>query len=120
MSPESITQRLPTRGPTFTVRWGGTTLAVDVGSRPLRAGRELTFAVRGLEATGELPLLDFTMPGMDMGVHRAPLVAAGGEHLARMTLTTCPQGGSRWRLRLLRSDGSVPADAGELVFDVAP
>jgi hypothetical protein len=37
-----------------------------------------------------------------------------------MTLAICPHGGSRWRLRLLRPDGSLLSDGGELVFDVDP
>ncbi len=103
-----------------TVAWVGGTVEVDVSPRPLRAGHELVFTVRGLATGAELPILDFTMPGMDMGRHRATLSPCADGHAGRMTLTICPQGGSRWRLRLLQPDGSTLAAGGELVFDVVP
>lgn len=108
------------RGP-CTVPWGDSTLEIATDPRPPRAGVETRFTVRlarGVAALPDAATIEFEMPGMEMGDHRAALTRGtdGASLRGTASLPICPLGGTLWRATLHFED----APAAELTFQIAP
>ena len=79
--------------------------------RPVAAMRELTFTVNAPAAD----MVDLSMPGMDMGVNRVPLLkAAMDQYQGRGVIVRCPSGATLWRAAVYNGDSLIA----EYYFDV--
>lgn len=96
---------------------GGRTVVLDISPRPVRAMRELRFAVSlpGFRGDG-VPWIDLSMPGMTMPPNRVDLARqADGSFAGAGLLVRCPAGGRTWAAAV-RVPGGEPA---VFTFDVA-
>ena len=101
----------------------GLTLELMVTPRPVRAMRELEFEVKvsgGPEPAGDgAVVLDFTMPGMYMGVNRYELKPEGeGVYRAEGVLPRCPRGGRLWRAEVILPRGGRDTVRADFLFEV--
>ena len=83
---------------------------ITVNPFPFEPMKETTITISGeaLNSPGRTPVtLDFTMPGMNMGINRFDILPQGnGAFMARVVLPRCPRGGRLWRARVLDASQS--------------
>lgn len=94
-------------GPCGAVDADGRHVSAELQPRPVRTMERLRFTIRVDPALAPLQeaQVDFTMPGMDMGVNRFTLrPEAPTQWAATAMLPICTQGGSDWRATLLLRD----------------
>ncbi len=101
----------------------GLTLELSLTPVPVRAMRELEFEVAVSDVAGPVAgasvELDFTMPGMYMGVNRYTLEhSEDGLYRAEGVLPRCPQGGRLWMAEaVVMREGRGPVSA-NFLFEV--
>ena len=87
----------PSSGPFATVA-GGQKILLDIGPKPVKAMRELTFSVElpGYGGPGK-PWIDLGMSGMRMAPNRVDLLKEGdGRYRGMGVLVKCPSGMRTW------------------------
>ncbi len=97
---------------------GGQEVILDISPRPVRAMRELTFAVElpGAGGKGGAPRIDLEMPGMRMPPNRVVLRrGADGIYRGTGAIVRCGSGKRTWSATVTLPDGARAA----FTFDVA-
>ena len=96
----------------------GSTIALTVTPRPVKAMQDLLFQVTfsgKLPSNTKLPYIDLGMPGMNMGPNRVQLESAGiATYEGQGVIVRCPSGRRTWQATV-----TIP-DVGqtEFIFDV--
>ncbi len=99
-------------------RAGGQAVILEIAPRPVRAMRELAFAVDvpGYDATPGPPRIDLEMPGMTMPPNRVTLArGADGIYRGRGVVVRCGSGRRTWSAAVVLPDGTRAV----FTFDVA-
>ena len=101
-----------------TDRIGNMDIRLDVTPKPIRAMRDLVFTVT-LSGNGESsltpPVIDLSMPGMDMGPNRVKMKSVGKNLFeGKGVIVKCPSGHRVWKATVM-----VPhIGQAEFIFDV--
>jgi hypothetical protein len=101
-----------------THRIHGTDVILAVTPRPVQAMKDLVFTVtlpESLESLKSPPVIDLSMPGMDMGPNRVRMISVGkNKYEGKGVIVKCPSGHRVWKATV-----TVPeVGAAEFIFDV--
>lgn len=100
---------------------GGMTVTLDITPKPVKALRDLAFAVslmRDSRPVGTAQVeIDLTMPGMNMGENRVRLRHEGeGSYRGRGVIVRCSSGKKLWKASVIVTDEGRVATA-DFLFD---